>query len=261
MRLSSVTSWCSALSVVLFQGVNAFVCEPATFTAIIPSNASVDFAYHVEANGTFGIYTNQSDFQSNGTELPPLCAVSIEVPSSANTSYHFALFLPDSWDGRFFSTGNPEFAGGIAWQRMGALLQYSDNGTYMVAMSTDGGHVGPIGDIKWAIDNPDGIIDWSWRALHGSTVMGKQIAASLYGSDVSYSYYTGCSNGGRQGWKEVQMFPEDYVSELGQDPIPRLVNHTVQSADLQFYTERSFGRRTSIVDDPPASLGCEWGCH
>jgi feruloyl esterase len=40
--------------------------------------------------------------------------------------------------------------------------------------------------------------------------MGKRIVRQYYAQDIKYSYYSGCSTGGRQGLKESQMFPEDF---------------------------------------------------
>lgn len=41
-------------------------------------------------------------------------------------------------------------------------------------------------------------------------VVGKQLTQQFYTSNISYSYYLGCSTGGRQGMKEAQDFPEDF---------------------------------------------------
>ena len=46
--------------------------------------------------------------------------------------------------------------------------------------------------------------------MHGTVVNAKQIVKSFYGKDIAYSYYRGCSTGGRQGFKEAQLYPEDF---------------------------------------------------
>lgn len=50
--------------------------------------------------------------------------------------------------------------------------------------------------------------------MHGSVTLGKALTAEYYGSDVRYSYYSGCSTGGRQGLKEVQISPESFDGAL-----------------------------------------------
>jgi len=93
------------------------------------------------------------------------------------------------------ATGNPGFGGGLRWAFQADALKYGA----AVTVSTDTGHVGAPSNISFAINNPDGILDWSYRSLHESTVLAKQLAKVFYGRDVQHSYYTACSNGGRQG--------------------------------------------------------------
>tara|TARA_R110002003_G_scaffold116_2_gene10078 strand:+ start:27795 stop:28955 length:1161 start_codon:yes stop_codon:yes gene_type:complete len=46
--------------------------------------------------------------------------------------------------------------------------------------------------------------------MHGSVVVAKAVTAAYYAQNVSYSYYSGCSTGGRQGLKEAEFYPEDF---------------------------------------------------
>jgi feruloyl esterase len=61
-----------------------------------------------------------------------------------------------------------------------------------------------------ALNNDEFKKDWGYRAMHGSVVLAKQITEDYYKGKISYSYYAGCSTGGKQGMKEVQRFPEDF---------------------------------------------------
>lgn len=84
-------------------------------------------------------------------------------------------------------------------------------------MSTDTGHNSTSRDGSWAL-NKESLTDWGYRAMHGSVVLAKDIVQSYYGSGSRYSYYSGCSTGGRQGLKEVEMFPEDFDGALAGAP-------------------------------------------
>ena len=42
------------------------------------------------------------------------------------------------------------------------------------------------------------------------TVTGKALTQAMYGVAPRYSYFNGCSTGGRQGLMEVQRYPQDY---------------------------------------------------
>lgn len=48
------------------------------------------------------------------------------------------------------------------------------------------------------------------RAFHLSTLASKEIIQAFYALPPAFSYYTGCSTGGRQGWSEVQRYPSDF---------------------------------------------------
>lgn len=47
-------------------------------------------------------------------------------------------------------------------------------------------------------------------SLHEMTVLGKELSEKFYGRKPDYSYWFGCSTGGRQGMSEAQRYPEDY---------------------------------------------------
>jgi tannase/feruloyl esterase len=50
------------------------------------------------------------------------------------------------------------------------------------------------------------------------TLKGKAITEARYGRAPRLSYWTGCSQGGRQGLKEAQRFPDDYDAVLAGAP-------------------------------------------
>jgi feruloyl esterase len=54
------------------------------------------------------------------------------------------------------------------------------------------------------------VIDVGYRAVHEMTVQAKAIINGYYNSAPKYSYFNGCSLGGRQGITEAQRYPADY---------------------------------------------------
>ncbi|KAI1412255.1 Tannase/feruloyl esterase [Hypoxylon sp. FL1857] len=50
--------------------------------------------------------------------------------------------------------------------------------------------------------------------MHGSVELSKQLIERYYGKDLQYSYYSGCSTGGRQGLKEAQVSAESFDGML-----------------------------------------------
>lgn len=109
-------------------------CIPSTFSAILPSTASILGAYPIPQNGTFGQKYDIA-YPTNATNLPALCAVIVNVTSSPTSSFTFGLFLPNQWQGRMVTVGNGGFSGGINWESMGGVVGYGG-----VVMSTGTGH-------------------------------------------------------------------------------------------------------------------------
>jgi feruloyl esterase len=117
---------------------------------------------------------------------------------------NFEVWMPaENWNGKFQGVGGGGFAGVISY---GAMITALGRG-YATA-STDTGHNTPGG--AWALNRPDLIVDFAYRAIHEMTVKSKEIVKTFYGNSPSRSYFVGCSTGGRQGLMEAQRFPADY---------------------------------------------------
>src|SRR6185437_12124845 len=76
--------------------------------------------------------------------------------------------------------------------------------------STDTGHEAGGVDARWALGHPEKIADFGYRAIHETTVDAKAIVHAFYGQAPARSYFSSCSNGGRQALMEAQHYPADY---------------------------------------------------
>jgi len=102
-------------------------------------------------------------------------------------------------------------------------------GGYATA-STDTGHksaVTPGG--SFALGHPEKLIDYGYRAIHEMTVFSKQVIEQHYGKASRFSYWNGCSNGGRQGLMEAQRFPADYDGIVAGSPAVNWTGRAIQS--------------------------------
>ena len=132
--------------------------------------------------------------------VPAACRVVGRVQPAVN----FEVWMPVSgWNGKFQAVGGGGFAGVISYGAIATAL----NRGYATA-STDTGHSTPGG--SWALGRPELVIDFAYRAIHEMTVKAKAIVEAFYGRVPRYSYFVGCSTGGRQGLMEAQRFPNDY---------------------------------------------------
>lgn len=111
----------SAALVGAAQALN-YTCTPSAIQAALPAGASVNFAYPIAANATFEVPVSDTGYPDSPPNLPALCAASIQVQSTGNSTFGFGLFLPEEWNGRFLAVGNGGFAGGINYLDMASLL-------------------------------------------------------------------------------------------------------------------------------------------
>lgn len=128
-RLSEMNHSLASMSLLPGETLGTFPasCSTETFTAILAGtpDATVKYAHAVPQNGSFGDAETNLLFPINATQLPALCAVGINVKSSANSSYNFGLFLPDTtWNGRLMTTGNGGYGGGINWYVLGRRWEF-----------------------------------------------------------------------------------------------------------------------------------------
>ncbi len=62
----------------------------------------------------------------------------------------------------------------------------------------------------FALGHPEKITDFAYRAVHETVVKSKMLITAFYGKAPKYSYWNGCSTGGRQALVEVTKFPDDF---------------------------------------------------
>jgi TonB family protein len=142
----------------------------------------------------------------NSKNLPAFCRVTATVKPAADSDIKIEVWMPlTGWNGRYRGVGNGGFAGYIDYPGLGTAI-----GSGYAVASTDTGHSGSPVDASWALGHPDKIVDFGWRAIHEMTVRAKAIIQAFYGEAPKHSYFTGCSNGGRQALMEAQRFPGDY---------------------------------------------------
>lgn len=185
--------------------VASLSCSIKTFEHVLPASANIVSAELVANGQAYGEGAANVAYPISPTRLPELCAVIVNVSSSDISNYRFGLFLPTEWNSRFLAVGNGGFSGGINWLDMGAGVRYGH-----AVVSTDTGHNSTSGDITWALYNEERKKDFGYRAMHGSVQLGKAITQSYYGKNISYSYYSGASTGGRQGLKEAMVSPNSF---------------------------------------------------
>ena len=60
------------------------------------------------------------------------------------------------------------------------------------------------------MQNHQQIVDYGYLGIHEMTVKSKRIIKAFYGKQPKFSYFNGCSTGGKEGLMEAQRYPDDY---------------------------------------------------
>jgi feruloyl esterase len=137
-------------------------------------------------------------------DLPAFCRVTAVLRPTDDSDIIVELWMPLSgWNGKYQAVGNSAFNGSINRGSMAAAMA---NG--YATSSTDTGHIGNTA--QFGLGHPEKVVDFGSRSLHLMAAVAKQIIRAHYDEGPRYSYWNGCSAGGRQAMKIAQRFPEDF---------------------------------------------------
>jgi feruloyl esterase len=124
------------------------------------------------------------------------------------------LRLPDRWKQRLLQIGSAGLGGFIPNLdgRSARLLE----GYALVASNS--GHRDPTGGPTRYLDAPILIQDYSYGAIGKTVQLAKAVLQEYYGRKPRYSYYSGCSSGGREGLNAAAKFGEEFDGILAGAP-------------------------------------------
>src|SRR6202047_774168 len=201
-------------------------CIPALVTAIFvqvlsahsPCEKLADLKL-AHAAVTSSVLVSEGPLPSNGpgnsaaVVVPARCVVRGVARPTSDSEIKFEVWLPASgWTGKYQQLGNGGWAGTIPASAMVEPLRRG----YATA-GTDDGHEGG-GGASWAIGHPEKLIDFGYRAVHETNLQAQALIRAFYGRDPSYSYFVGCSDGGREALMEAQRYPEDFAGIIAGAP-------------------------------------------
>jgi feruloyl esterase len=129
----------------------------------------------------------------------------------------FHLRLPSAWNQRFFYTG-----GGGTDGNLGNALTPQLNQGYAV-VSTDSGHDNAVnasvvaGANQFGFD-PQARSDYGYNGPAEVTEKAKALIKKYYGKKPRYSYFVGCSEGGREALMLSQRYPDFFDGIVSGNP-------------------------------------------
>lgn len=125
------------------------------------------------------------------------------------------LPTPDSFQNRYLSTGGGGFAissgdgslpGGLIY---GAVAGTTDGGFGGFSTSSDEVFLIQNGTVNW-----ESLFMFGYEAIHELSALGKELTKQFFNMSSTnatlYSYYQGCSEGGRDGWDQLQRYGDEF---------------------------------------------------
>ena len=174
--------------------------------------------------------------------LPAFCRVIATLRPTNDSNITVEVWMPLSgWNGKYQAVGNGAFRGSISHSAMAAALA---NG--YATSSTDTGHIGNTAE--FGLDHPEKVVDFGWRSLHLMAVLTKEVIAAHYDESLRYSYWNGCSAGGRQAMKMAQAFPEDFDGIVAGAPGQDWSGRAAGALRVASYLESNPAARLSADD-------------
>lgn len=192
----------------------------STVTVRAPAGTKVESVVSVDRPaGTVDVPEIPPIPASQVTGVPAYCDVTVTLTHPGEGDHaKVKVWLPQNgWNGRLQTIGGSAFAAGDYGTGLADAVK---NG--YAAATTDAG-VKSYLDTSWALDT-EGRVDTSLlknfasRSEHEAAVVAKQAIGGYYGRAASYSYFNGCSTGGRQGYAQAQRHPDDYDGILANAP-------------------------------------------
>src|SRR5499427_3176997 len=142
---------------------------------------------------------------------------------------HFEVNLPAAWNRRFYMSGNGGFAGETSDSPPRAMVRAAALRQGFVTATTNTGHDATKEPLASFAVDPQKLADYAFRAVHLTAVTAKAIATRYYDRQIAYSYWDGCSTGGRQGLMSAQRFPGDFDGIVAGAPVLAFVDALTQS--------------------------------
>ncbi|KAL4958845.1 Tannase/feruloyl esterase [Aspergillus stella-maris] len=193
-------------------------CSPHTFDTISLFGGEILSISATPLHNVSG-QTSTSNFDVFQVTNLDVCQVNVTYTHPGQKDFvNVTSWLPlqrSQWNGRFLATGGGGYASGS-----GAVDLLAPASLGYASASTDGGHTS---DTEWAFVSP-GNINWAVLqnfggiALDDLAVLGKAITEAFYSEAIEYSYFSGCSTGGRQGHTIAQRYPTQFDGILATAP-------------------------------------------
>ncbi|OCL14091.1 feruloyl esteras-like protein B precursor [Glonium stellatum] len=141
------------------------------------------------------------------------------LPAPANFQNRY---LSTGGGGLAITSGSGSLPGGIIY---GAVAGTTDGGFGSFSTQSDAVFLLQNGTVNW-----QSVFMFGYQAHHELSTLGKEFTKQFFNmsSTKLYSYYQGCSEGGREGWSQVQRFGDEWDGAVTGAPALRFSFQQIQ---------------------------------
>ena len=201
--------------------------------ALWVSTLAVSFASHAApdcaalksfALPTFEIVITSAEVIAAAPPVPAHCRVDGTINDRIGAGgkpfgIGFGLALPTNWNQRFLFQGGGGY-NGLVRPPLGVAAVGAQTGLArgFAVVSTDTGHKSDSNFDRSYDADQQSSIDFAHFAIGDVAVVAKEMVAKYYGQAPQYSYFTGCSTGGREAMVMTQRYPSYFDGVVSGDP-------------------------------------------
>ncbi|KFA67295.1 hypothetical protein S40285_03629 [Stachybotrys chlorohalonatus IBT 40285] len=208
------------------------ICAPSTFTA--PQLFGTEtLQIHAAIVQDF---TMHSDISFRFTHPPitaqhlSFCNVTVAYTHPGiDDVVHVEVWLPATgWNSRLYAVGGGGFAPGRFYLSRGTMAGALAEGYATVTTDAGMGYdASPADPGSWALSSPGNVNlnllqNFGSTSLNEQAIIAKSFIHDFYGQAPDYSYWNGCSQGGRQGLVIAQRYPNAYDGILAGATAPNM---------------------------------------
>ncbi|KAF7915711.1 uncharacterized protein EAE97_012169 [Botrytis byssoidea] len=190
----------------------ADMCTVANVQAALPVDGSIPnitmVASSVSASPVYNATLGSGMVKRDTTSYSYCNVTATYTHGSDSVIVWYGFPDPSIFENRFYVAGGGGYSlssgvtGGLEY---GAVTGYTDAGYDAFTNSLDAVVLNSDGTL-----NEQNIKMFSYEALGEMTAIGKAITKTLYSIDKLYTYFAGCSDGGRQAMSQVQRYGDLY---------------------------------------------------